>query len=299
MGYQGTLIAMIQTLTNVYGQFMGASAAFDQLFTIMDTHSTVVDDPAAVFPPRVEGRLEFRHVTFGYDTTPVLSDLNIDIPYGQTVALVGRSGCGKTTLTNLLMRFYDPQAGAICLDGTDIRRLPLRAYRALFGVVLQDPYLFDASVAVNLRYADPDATDDDLRDALQRAQAWEFVQRFAEGMHHRIGEGGGQVSGGQRQRLAIARCLLLRSRFVLLDEATSALDVESEATIQKSLDALFVGRTVLVIAHRLSTIRRAHRILVMDQGRLVEQGHLRGTARRARPLSPPAQHRHLHEHPPA
>ena len=217
--------------------------------------------------------LEFRNVSFGYIAEKkVLKDVSFELHRNETVALVGRSGCGKTTITNMLMRFYDPSSGAILLDGKDIRELPLREYRMLFGVVLQDPYLFDMTIFDNLRLVNDSATEEEMIDALRRAQAWEFVKDLPGQLHFRVGEGGSRLSGGQRQRLAIARCLLLPSRFVILDEATSALDPESEALIQQSFDALSRDRTVLVIAHRLNTLRNADRILVMDGGSVVESG---------------------------
>lgn len=273
MGYQGTLIGMMQALTNMYGQFMSAKAAFDQLYTVLDTMPSVADATGAVMPQKIRGELAFEHVDFAYEPDkPVLRDISLHIPYGQSIALVGRSGSGKTTLVNLLMRFHDPQSGRITLDGTDVRTLPLRTYRMQYGVVLQDPYLFDTSIAANLRYAAPDATDAEIKAVLKRARAWDFVCNFPAGVNHLVGEGGTRVSGGQRQRLAIARCMIMNRRFVLLDEATSALDVESENLVQESMGELFKGRTVVVIAHRLSTIRHVDRILVMDRGRVVEEG---------------------------
>ena len=272
IGYEGMLIGLISAMVNMYGQFSVARAGFDQVFTVLDTQSTVIDKPGAVMPKAVSGQLEFRNVTFSYDHNPVLRGVNVVIPAGQTVALVGRSGAGKTTIANLLLRFYEPDSGAILLDGRDIRDLPLREYRSLYSVVLQDPYLFDESIANNLRCVRPDATDDDIREALQKARALEFVQAFPDGIHHRAGEGGEQLSGGQRQRIAIARCLIDRSQFMILDESTSALDVETETYIQQALKILFKDRTVFIIAHRLSTIRQADRILVFDDGRQVEDG---------------------------
>ena len=273
MGYQGTLISMMQSLTNMYGQFMSAKTAFDQLFTVLDTLPTVTDRPGAVMPGEQRGDLAFENVTFAYQNGKnVLHEIGFRVPYGQSVALVGRSGGGKSTIMNLLMRFHDPVAGRISFDGRDIRDLPLKNYRAQFGVVLQDPYLFDTSIATNLRYASPDASDADIERVLRRARAWDFVSEFKEGIHYRVGDGGIRVSGGQRQRLAIARCMIMNRPFILLDEATSALDVESESMIQESLNELFAGRTVFVIAHRLSTIRHVDRILVIDEGRLVEDG---------------------------
>ncbi len=273
MGYQGTLIGMMQTLTNLYGQFMSAKSAFDQLYTVLDTMPAVSDTPHAQMPAALRGDLAFEHVGFAYENgKQVLHDVCVRVPYGQSVALVGRSGSGKTTMVNLLMRFHDPQSGCITLDGSNIRALPLRPYRSQYGVVLQDPYLFDTTIAANLRYAAPGATDAEIREVLSRARAWDFVSEFPEGINQAVGEAGGQISGGQRQRLAIARCMIMNRRFVLLDEATSALDVEAEGQVQESMNALFAGRTVFVIAHRLSTIRRVDRILVMDHGRVVEDG---------------------------
>jgi ABC-type multidrug transport system fused ATPase/permease subunit len=192
------------------------------------------------------------------------------------VALVGRSGGGKSTIANLLMRFYDPNEGQVLLDGIDVRQLPLRSYRRLFGTVLQDPFLFDDTIRENLRCAKPDATDDDIREVLRKAKALEFVEAYPDGLDHRVGEGGHGLSGGQRQRISIARCMLMEPRFLLLDEATSALDNETEAIIQNALESLFENKTVFVIAHRLSTIRRSDRILVVEQGRIVEDGTFDG-----------------------
>lgn len=171
-----------------------------------------------------------------------------------------------------MMRFYDPSGGAVLLDGTDIRKLPLHDYRALFGVVLQDPYLFDTTIFENLHCANPKADEAAVIEALKKARAWEFVEKLPGQLRFRVGERGSRLSGGQRQRLAIARCMLLESRIVLLDEATSALDPESEAIIQQSFDALSHQKTVLIIAHRLNTLRHVDRIIVMDQGRVVESG---------------------------
>ncbi len=272
IGYQATLIGIIQALTNVYSQFTTTRVAFDQLFTILDTHTDVPEIPDAAMPPEVQGELAIDGVSFGYSEKQVLNQVAFTMRPGETVALVGRSGCGKTTITNMLMRFYDPSAGAIRLDGVDIRQLPLSGYRSLFGVVLQDPYLFDTTIRENLALANPEATEEEMIEALEHAMAWEFVRDLDGQLDFRVGEGGSRFSGGQRQRLALARCMLLKSRFVLLDEATSALDPESEAEIQKSFEALSRNRTVLIIAHRLNTLRNADKIVVMDAGRVVETG---------------------------
>ena len=272
MGYQGTLIGMISAMTSVYGQMMSTRAAFDQLFTVLDTDSTIAEKPGAILPANLQPRLEFRDVTFAYGDSPVVRNVNLLIPARQTIALVGRSGSGKSTLANLLLRFYDPDSGQILVDGHDVRELPLREYRALFGVVLQDPFLFDTTIEANLRAIRPDVSEVELIRLLDQAGAWEFIEKFPDKLRHRVGEGGNQLSGGQRQRLAIARCLLTRSQLVILDEATSALDPESEQIVQRGLNVLAQDRTVVIIAHRLSTIKHANQIVVMEQGRVVEQG---------------------------
>lgn len=272
MGYQGMFIGMISAMTGMYGQFMSARTAFDQLYSILDTTSTLPERPDAVMPAGVQPRLTFSGVTFAYNSEPVLRDVSFEIPPARMVALVGRSGSGKSTLANLALRFYDPAAGAVLLDGHDIRELPLRDYRALFGVVLQDPFLFDTTIEENLRLAQPNLDRETIVEALRQAGAWEFVEKLDGGLQHRAGEGGSRLSGGQRQRLALTRCLLTNSRLIILDEATSALDVETEANVQHGIDALRKDRTVIVIAHRLSTIRRADLIVVLDHGQVVEQG---------------------------
>ena len=272
LGYQAALIGMISGITNMYGQLMGASTAFDQLFTVIDTTSTIVERPGATLPTNVQARLSFRNVVFAYDQSPVLRGIDLDIPAGKTTALVGRSGCGKSTLANLMLRLYDPQSGEVLLDGHNLRDLPLREYRALFGVVLQDPFLFDTTIEVNLRMVRPEVSEAHLIDVLRQAGAWEFIEKFPDQLRHQVGEGGRLLSGGQRQRLALARCLLTNSRLVILDEATSALDAESEQIVQQGIDTLCRDRTVVVVAHRLATIRHADVIIVMDQGRVVEQG---------------------------
>ncbi len=273
IGYQATLNTIVSTLANIYGDISGTRAGLDHLFTVLDTQSDTLEKPDAQMPKKTIGNIEFRNITFGYEPhKPVLQNINLFIPAGQIVALVGPSGGGKTTISNLMLRFYDPSGGQLLLDGIDIRHLPIRPYRSLYGVVLQDPYLFNESIRTNMQYANPSATEKDIIRMLEQAKAWDFVQQFPHGIDHFVGEGGNSLSGGQRQRLAIARCLLLNTKFVILDEPTSALDVESEYAIQYAFNNLFKNRTVFIIAHRLSTIRRADRILVVGEGKILQDG---------------------------
>jgi ATP-binding cassette subfamily B protein/subfamily B ATP-binding cassette protein MsbA len=226
-----------------------------------------VDAPAVVHEVALEG-VGFEYVA----DRPVLADITVRVPGGSVVALVGRSGAGKTTVTDLVARFHDPTAGAVRVNGTDIRQFRLRSYRALLALVQQDTFLFDGSVRDNIAYAHPQATDAEVEEAALRANAHEFIARLPEGYATTVGERGVKLSGGQQQRLAIARAFLARPQVLILDEATSNLDTESEQLIQEAMGSLLQGRTTFLIAHRLSTVRRADLILVLADGRIVEQG---------------------------
>jgi ATP-binding cassette subfamily B protein/subfamily B ATP-binding cassette protein MsbA len=223
---------------------------------------------------RVQGRITFSGVNFKYPGSQqfVLHDIDLDVEPGQTVALVGRSGAGKTTLCNLVARFYDPTAGSTCLDGVDLRDLPVDAYRRLLGIVEQDVFLFDGTIAENIGYGLRNASVQAIEQAAIAANAHDFIHGLEQGYDTLIGERGVRLSGGQRQRLAIARALLANPQILILDEATSNLDSESERLIHQSLERLMLERTSFVIAHRLSTIVRADKIVVMDQGRIIETG---------------------------
>jgi subfamily B ATP-binding cassette protein MsbA len=223
---------------------------------------------------RIAGRIEFDRVWFSYDEqeAPALADVTAAIEAGEIVALVGPSGAGKTTLVNLIPRFYRPQRGAVLIDGIDIAAVRLGDLRSQIAIVPQDPQLFRASIAENIRYGRLDASDEDVRSAAVEANADEFVQTLPEGYATEVGERGVRLSGGQRQRIAIARAIVRDPRILILDEATSALDRHSEALIESALDRLLPGRTTLIIAHRLSTIRRASTILYIEGGRVLEAG---------------------------
>jgi ATP-binding cassette subfamily B protein/subfamily B ATP-binding cassette protein MsbA len=225
-------------------------------------------------PASVQGHIVLRNVSFRYPggTELVLEDISIDVPPGQTVALVGPSGAGKTTLCNLIARFYDPTQGQICLDGIDLRGLNVRSYRQLLGIVEQDVFLFDGTIAENIGYSVRNATQEQVEQAARIANAHDFVAAFDQGYDTVIGERGVRLSGGERQRLAIARAVLANPRIRILDEATSNLDTESERKIQQSLQWLMQGGTTFVIAHRLSTIAHADQIVVLDRGRIIEVG---------------------------
>jgi ATP-binding cassette subfamily B protein len=244
-----------------------------EFFTVLDAVPAVRDRPDAIDAGRLAGLVEFHDVTFSYDgKRPAVEDLSFTALPGQTIALVGPTGAGKSTAIALLHRAFDPQSGFIKIDGMDVRGLKLAALRRNIGVVFQEALLFNRSIADNMRVGKPDATDEELAQAASRAQALEFIMRSEQGFDANAGERGRMLSGGERQRLSIARALLKDPPILILDEATSALDAVTEAKVNAALDEVMKGRTTFVIAHRLSTIRNATRILVFDGGRVIETG---------------------------
>jgi ATP-binding cassette subfamily B protein len=260
------------------GEAQRAAGATERLLELLAVRSDI-QDPAQpkALPPRASGgaALTLSDVSFSYPSRPetaALSHLSLSIRPGETVAVVGPSGAGKSTLFQLLLRFYDPQSGTILLDGVDIRDLDLHTLRGALGIVPQDTVIFSADAMENIRYGRADATDDEVIAAAKLAAAHEFIERLPQGYWSFLGERGVRLSGGQRQRIAIARALLKNPPLLLLDEATSALDAESERLVQRALEAAMVGRTTLIIAHRLATVQRADRIIVMEDGRIVETG---------------------------
>jgi ATP-binding cassette subfamily B protein len=261
-------------LGDLWADFMRAVGAAERVFELVDRTPAIAPD-GGLAPASVEGRIELDHVDFTYPARPdarVLTDLTLRIEPGEVVAVVGSSGAGKSTIAALLSRLYDPSGGAVRLDGLDLRELDAAWLRRQVGVVAQEPMLFSSSVADNIRYGRAGATDAELEAAARAANAHDFISRFPEGYETRVGERGVQLSGGQKQRIAIARAVLKDPKVLVLDEATSALDAESEHLVQEALDRLLRGRTTLVIAHRLSTVKNADRVVVLDGGKIVQQG---------------------------
>jgi len=263
----------IQGIANLYAQVQAAVAGAERIFELLDTQPEITDASDAVRLPPIQGRVEFDHVTFSYqDEEPVLQDVSLVAEPGQTVALVGPTGVGKTTLVSLLTRFYDVDAGAIRIDGHDVRQVNHESLRRQMGIVLQDTFLFSGTVMDNIRYGRLEASDEEVIAAAQLANADQFIARMPEGYQAQLGERGHNLSQGQRQLIAIARAVLVDPRILILDEATSSVDTRTELLIQRALDELLKGRTSFVIAHRLSTIRNADQVFVLHEGRIVERG---------------------------
>ncbi|HXT71603.1 MAG TPA: ABC transporter ATP-binding protein [Vicinamibacterales bacterium] len=271
--YTFLILNPVWNLVNSFSELQRSLAAMERVFEILELPADKPDKPDAVDAPAVVEELEFQDVEFEYrEDRPVVRDLNVRVPGGTVVALVGRSGAGKTTVTDLVARFHDPTRGRILVNGRDIRDFRLKTYRDLLAIVQQDVFLFDGSVRDNIAYGRHNASDADVLDAAKRANAHEFIERLPDQYDTFIGERGVKLSGGQQQRLAIARAVLKAPQILILDEATSNLDTESEQLIQSALAGLLAGRTTFVIAHRLSTVRRATMILLMEDGKVIERG---------------------------
>ncbi|MEH2050888.1 ABC transporter ATP-binding protein [Nostoc sp.] len=267
------LIDPIGHTTNNYNEFKQGEASVDRVFELMAIQPTVIEKTNAIALPPVQGKVEYRHISFAYKPgEPVLKDISLLVSPGEAIALVGASGAGKTTFVNLLPRFYDPEVGQIFIDGVDIRDVKLHSLRRQIGIVPQETIMFSGTIAQNIAFGQDVFEIKAVKEAAKIANAHQFISQLPEGYKTWVGERGVNLSGGQRQRIAIARAVLLNPQILILDEATSALDSESEALVQEALERLMEKRTVFIIAHRLSTVRRCDRILVLEQGKIVESG---------------------------
>ena len=272
-GYLLLLVVPLRSIGMWVGQYQRATASGDRIFEVLDYDRDILDRPGAEPLAAGPGGIRMRGVRFGYDSNrPVLHDIDLDIAPGSTVALIGPTGCGKTTLTTLIPRFYDVQAGTIELDGQDVRSVTLRSLRAAVGIVSQDTFLFSTTVAENIAFGTPEATPDEIVTAARQAQAHDFIIDLPDGYETVVGERGLSLSGGQRQRIAIARALLMNPRVLILDDATASVDASTEARIKLALREVMRGRTTVIIAHRLSTISLADEVVVLDRGRIVARG---------------------------
>ncbi len=263
----------IQDLARVYAELQHAVASGERMFSLIDSIPEVSDRPDALDPGTLRGSIEFDHVHFTYeDGKPVLTDFSLTVKPGETIALVGPTGGGKSTIVNLLCRFFEPVQGTIRYNGQDYTQFSLHAIQSRIGIVLQTPHLFSGSIRENIRYGKLDASDEDVEAAARLAGAYDFIQSFEKGFDEPVGEGGGLLSTGQKQLVSLARAILSRPEIFIMDEATSSVDTLTEALIQKGMEALMKDRTSFIIAHRLSTIRKADRILVIDEGKIAEMG---------------------------
>jgi ABC-type multidrug transport system fused ATPase/permease subunit len=279
VGYLNTFFDPIQQLSQLYTTYQQGMAALDKIFDLLDTKPTMVDAPDAIDPGMLRGEIELEGVWFSYgeegesgEDTWALRDVDLHVPPGQTLALVGATGAGKSTFAKLVARFYDPQQGTVRVDGHDLRSVQQRALRRQLGIVPQEGFLFSGSVRENVAFGRPEASDEEIEAAIAAVGATEFVAALPDGLETQVGERGIQLSAGQRQLVAFARALLAEPRILILDEATSNVDVRTEKTIERGLERLLHGRTAIVIAHRLSTIRRAGKIVVLENGQIAEQG---------------------------
>jgi ATP-binding cassette subfamily B protein len=272
VAFIGRLYTRLESMSRMLANTQRAAAATHRIFEILDRVPTVAEPVRPVHPGRLAGKIELRNVSFKYGSRQVLRDLNLTIEPGEMIGLVGPSGAGKSTLVNLVCRFYDVSAGAILVDGVDIRSFPVEEFRHNIGIVLQEPFLFYGTIAENVAYARPDADRADVIAAAQAGRAHEFILKLPDGYDSLVGERGQTLSGGERQRISIARALLNDPRILILDEATSSVDTETEREIQEALENLIRGRTTIAIAHRISTLRRADRLVVIEDGEITEVG---------------------------
>src|SRR5581483_11817173 len=273
VGYLWLLYGPLQWFNNIYQWMSRAFAGAERIFEVIDLPQEPYQAHQAVWLDRISGEVEFRDVTFGYDKAkPVLKDVSIHVEPGEMIGLVRKSGAGKSTFVNLICRFYEADHGEVFIDGHNVKDLSLECLREQVGVVLQDPFLFNGTIAENIRYARPDASEREVIAAARAANAHEFIVGKPDGYDTQVGERGNQLSVGEKQRISIARAILRDPRILILDEATASVDTETEKAIQEALARLVKGRTTFAIAHRLSTLRNADRLVVFDEGRIVEMG---------------------------
>lgn len=273
LSYLGRFWAPVSTLTNFYGQVQAAMASSERVFEFLDTRPEIEEKPGAVALPPIKGAVNFEHVSFGYEPGQVvLKDFSLSVRPGETIALVGPTGAGKTSIVNLLNRFYDPTEGRITIDGYDIRDVTLKSLRSQIGIVLQDTVLFSGSIEDNIRYGKLDASMEEIEEAARIANIHDFIMQLPQGYKTEIEERGSKLSVGQRQLLSLARAVLANPRILILDEATSNIDARTEMLLQEAIERVLKGRTSFVIAHRLSTIRNANRIVVIENGRIAQMG---------------------------
>jgi ATP-binding cassette, subfamily B, bacterial len=271
-GYMGRLYTRLESMSRFVASTQRAAAATHRVFEILDRRASVAEPAKPVHPGRLHGKIELKNVSFKYGNRTVIRDVSLAIEPGEMIGLVGPSGAGKSTLVNLICRFYDVAAGAIQVDGTDIRSFPIEEFRSNIGIVLQEPFLFYGTIAENIAYGRPDATPAEIIEAARAARAHEFILNLTDGYDSLVGERGQSLSGGERQRISIARALLTDPRILILDEATSSVDNETEREIQQALANLIEGRTTIAIAHRISTLRRADRLVVLEGGEITAVG---------------------------
>lgn len=272
-GYSRSFFNAVSQLSSLYAETQSALAGGERVFALLDTPADISDAPDAVTLQGVEGRVGFDGVSFAYGDGPeIITDLHLSVEPGQTLAIVGATGAGKSTLVNLVPRFYDPTSGSVTVDGHDLRGVTLSSLRSSLGIVLQEPFLFRGTIAENIRYGRLSAADEEVARAAETARALEFIERLPDGLETDVGERGGTLSTGQRQLIAFARALLADPAILILDEATSSVDTRTEVLIQEALHRVLQDRTALIIAHRLSTVRDADRIVVIEDGRIVEDG---------------------------
>ena len=272
-GYVWRIWQPINTLANFYNSLLMAMASTERIFELLDTKPDIKDEPDAYSLPQIQGEVRFDNLEFYYDPDkPVLKNVAFTVKAGETIALVGPTGAGKSTIVNLISRFYDPINGKVLIDGHDIKNVTLDSLRKQMGVMLQDSFIFSGTIMDNIRYGKLDASDEEVMNAARVVNAHEFISQMEKGYYTEVNERGSKLSQGQKQLISFARALLADPRVLILDEATSSIDTQTEILVQKGLEQLLKGRTSFVIAHRLSTIRNADRIMVIDQGTVLEAG---------------------------